>query len=281
MTTDVVLGSDPGISARALASRRNGAKSRGPKSAAGKARSSRNAIKHGLSAKKLLVLPEEDVAAFQALEAALLAELAPVGALQAVLAGRVVSAAWRLMRADRLEAEVLEFRSSHDGGLGLALMRDGNGTRSFDTVMRYRNAATAELMRAQKTLQALQADARATAGLPDAPARRSRARATLARPSEPEEPRRLNGSTANRAIEARQHAPDEKPDAEPGRLASARKAGAPKPGADLRLRRRSPDLDGTDAAPTPLASPRSGTKRTRESASNQRLDPGVARRSAA
>jgi hypothetical protein len=104
MTTDVVPGSDPGISARALASRRNGARSRGPKTAVGKARSSRNALKHGLCARKLLVLPEEDASQFQALEAALLEELAPVGALQAVLAQRVVSAAWRLMRADRLAA---------------------------------------------------------------------------------------------------------------------------------------------------------------------------------
>jgi hypothetical protein len=176
---------------------------------------------------------------------------------------------------------VLEFRRSHEGGLGLALMRDGNGTRSFDTVMRYRNAATAELMRAQKTLQALQAEARAEAGLPAAAAKQRRARAALARPNEPEQPRRVNGSTPNRATETRQHAPEQKPDAEPGPLASAPKAGAPKPRTDLRTRRRSPDLDGTDAAPAPLASPRVGTKRTQQSVSNQGLDPRVAGRSAA
>jgi hypothetical protein len=55
MTIDVVLGPDPGLSPRALASRTNGARSRGPKSAAGKARSARNALKHGLCAKKLLI----------------------------------------------------------------------------------------------------------------------------------------------------------------------------------------------------------------------------------
>jgi hypothetical protein len=281
MTPDVVLGSDPGISARALASRKNGARSRGPRTAAGKARSSRNALKHGLCAKKILVLPEEDAGQFRALEAVLLKELAPVGALQAVLAERVVSAAWRLMRADRLEAEVLAFRCAPNGDLGLALMRDGNGTRSFDTVMRYRGAATAELMRALKTLQALQAEARAEAGLPAAPVKQRRAPTTLARRNEPEPPRRINGSIANRATAARQHALDQKPEAEPGTLASARKAGAPKPGADLRLPRRSPDLDGPDAAPMPLASPRTATKRTRESASNQRLGPRAHQPSAA
>ena len=113
---------DTTVSARALASRQNGARSRGPKSAAGKARSARNALKHGLCAAQPVVL-REDAAQFQAFEQALLAELAPVGALQGVLAQRVVSAAWRLRRADRFEAEVLDFRSYDNGSLGVALMR--------------------------------------------------------------------------------------------------------------------------------------------------------------
>jgi hypothetical protein len=79
--------------ARAAASRRNGAKSRGPKSPEGKARSAQNALKHGLRAQKHMVLPGESPAAFEALEAALLEELAPQGALQTVLARRVVAAA--------------------------------------------------------------------------------------------------------------------------------------------------------------------------------------------
>ena len=90
--------------ARAEASRKNGAKSRGPKTSEGKARSSHNALKHGLRAQKYVVLPEEDAAEFAGLEAALIEELAPVGALQTVLARRVVVAAWRLARAVRLAA---------------------------------------------------------------------------------------------------------------------------------------------------------------------------------
>jgi hypothetical protein len=66
MTSDSPVAS---LSARALASRKNGAKSRGPRTVAGKARSSRNALKHGLCASKLLVVPDEDAAAFAALEA--------------------------------------------------------------------------------------------------------------------------------------------------------------------------------------------------------------------
>jgi hypothetical protein len=88
--------------ARAEASRRNGAKSKGPKTPEGKARSAQNALKHGFRAQKDMVLQGEDAAEFAALEAALMEELAPEGALQSVLAQRVVAAAWRLARrADR------------------------------------------------------------------------------------------------------------------------------------------------------------------------------------
>jgi hypothetical protein len=148
----------PVSNARAEASRRNGAKSRGPKSADGKARSAQNALKHGMRAQRYVVLPDEDATEFAALEAALLDELAPVGALQVVLARRVAIAAWRLARADRMEVEVFEQRRWDNGSVGVALIRDGNGTRSFETLMRYRGAAMAEFWRALRTLKALQAE---------------------------------------------------------------------------------------------------------------------------
>jgi hypothetical protein len=94
----------PISSARSEASRRNGAKSRGPKTLEGKARSAQNALKHGMRAAKYVVLPEEDAAEFAELEAAMIQELAPVGAVQTVLARRAAVAAWRLARADRLAA---------------------------------------------------------------------------------------------------------------------------------------------------------------------------------
>jgi hypothetical protein len=144
--------------ARADASRRNGAKSRGPKTPEGKARSAQNALKHGMRAQKHVVLPDEDADDFADLEAATVEELAPVGALQAVLARRVAVAAWRLARADRLEIELFAERHVAGGGPGLALIRDGNGTRSFETLLRYRGAAMAEFWRALRTLKALQAE---------------------------------------------------------------------------------------------------------------------------
>jgi hypothetical protein len=159
----------PVSNARAEASRRNGARSRGPRTPEGKARAAQNSLKHGMRAQKYLVLPEEDAKEFAGLEAAVTLELAPVGALQTVLARRVAVAAWRLARADRLETELFEENRAPHGGSGLALIRDGNGTRSFETLLRYRGAAMAEFWRALKTLKALQAEqALATDAVPEA-----------------------------------------------------------------------------------------------------------------
>jgi hypothetical protein len=187
--------------ARAEASRKNGAKSRGPKTPEGKVRSSQNALKHGLRAQKYVVLPEEDAGEFAELQAAMIEELAPVGALQTVLARRVAVAAWRLARADRIEVELFARRSwGADANPGIALIRDGNGSRSFETLLRYRGAAMAEFMRALKTLKALQAEQAAEAGPaleahsvdrhPKAQPTRPAARPPLARRPQPDEPER-------------------------------------------------------------------------------------------
>ena len=161
--------------ARAEASRRNGAKSQGPKTPDGKARASRNALKHGLRAERHVVVEGESPQAFAAFEAALVADLAPQGALQALLAGRIARAAWRLERAERIEAELFARHMMKDpfgdGDLGLALIRDGNGARAFDMLLRYRGAAQAELFRTLRTLKALQAEQAAPA--PIEPERRA------------------------------------------------------------------------------------------------------------
>jgi hypothetical protein len=242
------------VGARALASRINGARSRGPRTAAGKARSARNALKHGLCAQKLVVVPDEDAAEFEALQAAVIAELAPVGALQAVLPQRVVSAAWRLMRADRMEAEVLAFRSGRDRDLGLALTRDGNGTKAMPTLMRYRGTALAEFMRCLRTLQALQAEARAKDLA--APARRRRGRPIVPAPvrkTDPVAPAAPCPATAPAGKDNRANPPALASVLQPVRLATA-----------------APDLAAIPAAPAALLA---ATERTRESPLDQGVDP--------
>lgn len=145
--------------ARATASRRNGAKSRGPKTAQGKARSARNALRHGLRAQKFVVVGDECAQEFAALEAALVEELAPEGALQRLLAARIARAGWRLGRADRMEGELLQIHAGAARNLARTLIHDGQNGRAFDTLLRYRGTAMAELWRALRLLKALQAEA--------------------------------------------------------------------------------------------------------------------------
>jgi hypothetical protein len=196
-------------SAGAEASRRNGAKSRGPKSPEGKARSAQNALKHGLRARKWVVLHGESAAEFERLEAALIEELAPEGVLQSLLAQRVAAAVWRLGRAEQLETQLFAENGLTGRSFGLALIRDCNGARSFDTLLRYRGGTLAELWRALRTLKALQAEAaaqmaeRIVAAEAPAPAPAlaavtpAQAPALAAQPDEPE--RRANPCDSGRA----------------------------------------------------------------------------------
>ena len=186
------------IPARAAASRKNGAKSRGPKTPEGKARSARNALKHGLCARQTVVLGDEDLAAFDALEAALMAELAPQGALQAVLARRIVAATWRLERAERIEAELFAQNIGGTTSFGLAMIRDCNGARAFDTLLRYRGGTLAELWRALRTLKALQAEAAARTAAPAAAQQEAAAAPGEGKAEMPSKPkaRRIPGDSA-------------------------------------------------------------------------------------
>jgi hypothetical protein len=88
------------------------------------------------------------------------------------------------------QVELFEERRSADGGLGLALIRDGNGPRSLETLLHYRGAAMAEFWRALRTLKALQAEqalekSPALEAHPFRPAARPRL-ADRAQPNEPE-----------------------------------------------------------------------------------------------
>ncbi len=89
------------------ANRRNALASTGPRTLAGKRKVSRNALKHGLLAKDL-VIPGESRAAWEAFRDDLLADLAPQRPLEGLLADRLVASAWRLRRAVRYEKEIIE-----------------------------------------------------------------------------------------------------------------------------------------------------------------------------
>jgi len=88
--------------AQIQANRLNAQKSTGPRTAAGKERASRNALKHGLLAREA-VIQGEDPEEFERYREQMLESLAPAGAVEAMLAERVVGLSWRLRRAERLQ----------------------------------------------------------------------------------------------------------------------------------------------------------------------------------
>ena len=90
------------------ASRRNGARSRGPVTEEGKARASRNALKHGLTAMHHLVLEDEAPAELEEMTARLMAEVAPMSEIEARLARRLAIAFWKGERAERIEVALFD-----------------------------------------------------------------------------------------------------------------------------------------------------------------------------
>ena len=87
------------------ANQRNALKSTGPRTEAGKERSKYNALKHGLTAKTVL-LPDENREEFEAFAAGLYNDLKPVGSLETLLVDRIIFSAWRLFRLRRVEAGI-------------------------------------------------------------------------------------------------------------------------------------------------------------------------------
>ena len=93
------------------ANRANGAKSRGPVSAAGKAISSKNAIRHGLFAKTIL-LDNESRYHFNLLVENLCQDLKPGTEIELGIIYTLAAAKWRQMRVWALEASTVNRKMS-------------------------------------------------------------------------------------------------------------------------------------------------------------------------
>lgn len=95
----------PSIS-RLQSARANGAKSRGPVTAEGRRKSSMNAIKHGLTA-KTLVLPNEDPDEYQQMLDSYIEQFQPAGQIELDLIHEMAAAKWRQGRLWAVETEFL------------------------------------------------------------------------------------------------------------------------------------------------------------------------------
>lgn len=94
-----------------IANRTNGAKSRGPKTLAGKAVSRLNAMRHGVYSDVVLVAGESE-SDFVAFARRLRADLAPVGEMELTLVDKIISTSWRLRRVIQAESMYYEHEGS-------------------------------------------------------------------------------------------------------------------------------------------------------------------------
>ena len=89
------------------ANRRNALRSTGPKTPKGKRAVKRNALKHGLLSREVLI-KGEDGRALEELGKNLRHELVPQDELENILVERIISSVWRLRRAVRVERDYLQ-----------------------------------------------------------------------------------------------------------------------------------------------------------------------------
>jgi len=144
-------------SAAQLASnRRNAQAATGPVTTAGKEKSSRNSLKHGLTSKQI-VLAHEDPAKFEQLHADLAAEHCPAGPTQEMLVFELAVSWLRLCRARRVEAEYMGVslaRGSSDQSLAREIA--GPGPSAIERIQRYVTSAERAWCRALSQLQQTQ-----------------------------------------------------------------------------------------------------------------------------
>ncbi len=155
--------------AQILANRSNAQKSTGPRTAAGKTIVSRNAVKHGLCGRDI-VIHGEDPGEFESYRDRMLAELDPLDEIESDLAERIVSLSWRLQRAERLQAaafdslyaqqrhcvaEQLDKKQDADGDstFGRALVRDFANNRVLDRLLMYERRIEHSLYRTMAELK--------------------------------------------------------------------------------------------------------------------------------
>ena len=143
------------------ANRKNAQRSTGPKTPEGKAKVAQNATKHGLTGRHI-VLSTEDQELYDTHRQQMLAELAPLGHTETILAERIVSLSWRLDRAARMQTEALDAiitnkdLASDDLALGRAAIWDCRNDRILDRLVLYERRIENSLHKSLRELQRLQ-----------------------------------------------------------------------------------------------------------------------------
>ena len=155
---------------RAAVNKANAQKSTGPRTEAGKQRSSLNALRHGLTG-HTIVLPSEDQSAYQRHSQSFLNEYQPKGATETQLVQSLLDTSWQLNRASAVETNLFSLgitesedrlRASHpdaEAALAMALAyREHN--RAFANLGIYRQRLAREFERTLILLRQIQAERR-------------------------------------------------------------------------------------------------------------------------
>jgi hypothetical protein len=162
--------------AQIKANRQNALKSTGPRTKEGKEAVSQNATKHGLCASKN-VIKSESQEEYNIFHDKMIADLSPVGAMEEMLAERIVNLSCRLKRAEVFQNAVIEsmtddvFDLSWDSYiraqnqakegdmsllLGIAIRRDFENSKILEHLLVYERRIESSLYKAAAELRKLQ-----------------------------------------------------------------------------------------------------------------------------
>ena len=156
---------------RAAINRANAAKSTGPRTEAGKQRSSLNALRHGLTG-QTIVLPTEDHSAYERHSQSFLDEYHPKDATETQLVQSLIDTSWRLNRAAAVETNLFSLgviemedrlRANHpeaEAALAMALAFREH-MRAFANISMNSQRLARQFERTLAQLRQIQADRRA------------------------------------------------------------------------------------------------------------------------
>jgi hypothetical protein len=151
---------------RAESARINGAKSRGPKTPEGKAISSMNAVRHGITA-RTLALQNEDQGQFIQILNAYCDHLVPTNQAEVDLISDMVAARWRLLRIWRYQTAILDIeidaqapdfekrfeKYDEDMRGASAFSALADRSKGFSTALRYDNHLSRNYVRSLEELR--------------------------------------------------------------------------------------------------------------------------------
>ena len=158
-------------SLKSAASRANGAKSKGPVTPEGKARSSQNSSSHGIFTSPVL-LRNENNAEFLKLEAGLIEEWDPQGPTERSLIDQMLVCQWRLNRIWQAEAAGIDMQMDEDAAeleraysgfdencrVATAFKHLADNSKFLDLMQRYDRSLSRQFDRALTRLRELQRD---------------------------------------------------------------------------------------------------------------------------